>query len=70
MQPSLSAINRLEQRWLRKGISTAEVCRKAEIAPTSFVRWKGMGDRPPQSPRPETWERVVKAAEELLGEAA
>jgi hypothetical protein len=51
----------LEARLSREGVSVARLCRRAEIAQSTWHRWK-TGE---SVPRPKIWEHVQAVAAEL-----
>jgi hypothetical protein len=61
MQYDPSELALLEQRLRAAGFAISDVCRKAEVATTTWSRWKsGI------TPRPISWRRILKAADALL----
>jgi hypothetical protein len=62
MQYDPNELTLLEQRLTAAGFGIADVCRRAEMAPTTVSRWK----KSPTKPRGVSWRRFVRAAESLL----
>lgn len=58
-------IPEMERALTERGLSVAELCRRAEIAETTWGRWK-RGDFHPSF---KAWANVAKAYSELVGKA-
>jgi len=52
----------LERRAHAAGVSIAAICRHADVCVTNWRRWKTLGAKP----REFIWNRVTRAADELI----
>lgn len=48
-------IEAMELALSRQGISVAQLCRQADVAQTTWVRWKSQAT----SPSPKAWSKVI-----------
>lgn len=60
--PFSEVVSQIETGLSDKGLTVADLCRKAGIAQTTWGRWKGGKFQP----RDETKELVIKAYNELI----
>ena len=56
----------VKQRLAQHGISVARLCRRADLAESTWHRWTVMGG----VPRESSWNRVLEALEALVAEHA
>lgn len=54
----------LEARAKAADVSIAQICRRADINPGNWAKWKKHGTKP----RRVIWERAQRAANELIAE--
>jgi hypothetical protein len=52
----------LEERLSREGVSVARLCRRADIAQSTWHRWK----KGESIPRPKVWDHVQMVASGLM----
>jgi hypothetical protein len=60
-----SDIRLVVERLALHGISVARLCRRADLAESTWHRWTKNG----LLPRPKTWRRVTEAVDALVEEA-
>ena len=59
-------ITRIEKDMAARGVTAAEFCRRAEVAPTTWWRWKAKRTKPSF----EAWQRVQSIYADLTSDAA